>query len=108
MNTINSKKNIIWNMIGTTFNAFNSLFFMMIVTRVNGLKDSGIFTLAFSLACLFCIIGGYEGRVFQVTDVKGEYSDLEYIIHRIVTSTIMMLLVISYCIFMKYDTYKLG
>ena len=106
MDTINSKKNIIWNMIGTTFNAFNSLFFMMIVTRVNGLKDSGIFTLAFSLACLFCVIGGYEGRVFQVTDVKGEYSDLEYIIHRVITSAVMMLLVISYCIFMKYDTYK--
>ena len=48
----NTKKNVIWNMIGTTANAFNSLFFMIIVTRINGLKDSGIFTLAFSLACL--------------------------------------------------------
>lgn len=43
---------------------------MMVVTRINGLANSGVFTLAFSLACLLCLIGGYEGRVYQVTDVK--------------------------------------
>lgn len=101
-----SKKNVIWNMIGTTFNAFNSLFFMMIVTRINGLKSSGVFTLAFSLACLLCLIGGYEGRVYQVTDVKNEYSDVEYIVHRIITCVIMMVIVIFYCFIMKYDIYK--
>lgn len=93
-------------MIGTTFNAFNSLFFMMIVTRINGLKSSGVFTLAFSLACLLCLIGGYEGRVYQVTDVKNEYSDVEYIVHRIITCVIMMVIVIFYCFIMKYDAYK--
>ena len=81
MDTTISKKNVIWNMIGTTFNAFNSLFFMMVVTRINGLANSGVFTLAFSLACLLCLIGGYEGRDYQVTDVKNEYSDIEYIVH---------------------------
>lgn len=106
VNNIISKKNVIWNMLGTTFNAFNSLFFMMIVTRINGLEDSGIFTLAFSLACLFCLIGGYEGRVYQVTDIKNEYSNKEYIVHRIITCFIMMLFVVGYCFFMGYDTYK--
>ena len=101
-----SKKNVLWNMIGTTFNAFNSLFFMMIVTRINGLSNSGVFTLAFSLACLLCLIGGYEGRVYQVTDVKNEYSDIEYIVHRILTCLIMMVVVVFYCFIMKYDAYK--
>lgn len=101
-----SKKNVLWNMIGTTFNAFNSLFFMMIVTRINGLKSSGVFTLAFSLACLLCLIGGYEGRVYQVTDVKNEYSDIEYIVHRAITCVIMMVVVIFYGFIMKYDAYK--
>lgn len=101
-----SKKNVLWNMIGTTFNAFNSLFFMMIVTRINGLKSSGVFTLAFSLACLLCLIGGYEGRVYQVTDVKNEYSDIEYIIHRAITCVIMIVVVIFYGFIMKYDAYK--
>ena len=30
------KKNFIWNTLGTGLNAFNSLFFMIIATRVNG------------------------------------------------------------------------
>lgn len=104
----NTKKNVIWNMIGTTANAFNSLFFMIIVTRINGLKDSGIFTLAFSLACLFCFIGNYEGRVFQVTDVKQDFSNKEYIVHRISSCILMMVTVLVYCLIMKYDAYKMS
>lgn len=104
----NTKKNVIWNMIGTTANAFNSLFFMIIVTRINGLKDSGIFTLAFSLACLFCFIGNYEGRVFQVTDVKQDFSNKEYIVHRISSCLLMMVTVLIYCLIMKYDAYKMS
>ena len=99
----NMKKNVIWNAIGTTCNAFNSLFFMMIVTRINGIEDSGIFTMAFSLACLFCLFGGYEGRVFQVTDMSGKTSDMEYILHRYLTSIIAVLITVGYCIFMSYD-----
>lgn len=104
----NTKKNVIWNMIGTTANAFNSLFFMIIVTRINGLKDSGVFTLAFSLACLFCFIGNYEGRVFQVTDVKQDFSNKEYIVHRISSCILMMVTVLIYCLIMKYDAYKMS
>lgn len=99
----NMKKNVLWNAIGTTCNAFNSLFFMMIVTRINGIEDSGIFTMAFSLACLFCLFGGYEGRVFQVTDMSGKTTDMEYILHRYLTSIIAVLITIGYCLFMSYD-----
>ena len=52
----NTRKNTIWNIIGTTINAFSSLFFMIIVTRVNGVFDAGIFTFAFSTATMFNII----------------------------------------------------
>ena len=102
----NMKKNVLWNAIGTTCNAFNSLFFMMIVTRINGIEDSGIFTMAFSLACLFCLFGGYEGRVFQVTDMSGKTTDMEYVIHRYLTSVIAVLITVGYCIFMSYDRQK--
>ncbi len=42
------RKNFIWNTLGTGFNAFNSLFFMIIATRVNGVSQAGIFSIAFS------------------------------------------------------------
>ena len=52
---VNLKKDFIWNMIGSTFSSFNSLFFLIIVTRINGSNEAGIFTFAFSTACYFIL-----------------------------------------------------
>ena len=81
MNKANIKKNIIWNIVGTTLNAFNSLFFLIIATRINGVNDAGIFTFAFSTATLFNIIGVYSGRVYQVTD-QTDATDKDFIISK--------------------------
>lgn len=99
-------KNFFWNLLGTTLNAFNSLFFMIIVTRFVGLNEAGVFTISFSLACLFCIIGNYSGRIFQVTDVKNELNDKEYIVNRFITCSIMMIIVIIYIGLNRFSNYK--
>ena len=101
----NFNKNFIWNIIGTTFNSFNSLFFMIIVTRINGTNDAGIFTLAYSTACILYIIGVYAGRIFQVTE-KEEINDKEYIVNRISTTIIMMMITIGFVLIKQYDIYK--
>ena len=62
MNNSLDKKNFIWNTIGSTFNSFTSLLFMIVLTRINGTNQSGIFAFCFSLACLLQIIGKYSGR----------------------------------------------
>lgn len=98
-------KNFLWNIIGTTFNAFNSLFFMIIVTRINGTTDAGIFTLAYSTACILYIVGVYAGRIFQVTE-KENITDKEYIINRVITCVIMLFISIAFVILKKYDFYK--
>lgn len=103
--TKNFNKNFIWNIIGTTFNSFNSLFFMIIVTRLNGTNDAGIFTLAFSTACILYIIGVYAGRIFQVTD-KDEINDKEYIANRIITTILMVIISIGFVLIKGYDIYK--
>lgn len=99
------RKNFIWNIIGTTFNSFNSLFFMIIVTRVNGTNDAGIFTLAYTTACILYIIGVYAGRIFQVTESE-KINDKEYIINRIGTFLLMIIISISFVFIKGYDTYK--
>lgn len=102
----NLRKNIIWNMIGTTFSAFNSLFFMIIVTRINGVDKAGIFTFAFSLACLFYIIGIYNGRTFQITDKDKNVNDSDYLYSKIYTCTIMIFICLLYCFIRGYDLIK--
>ena len=102
----NLKKNTIWNIIGTGINAFASLIFMIIVTRINDVNEAGIFTFAFSLATLFNVIGTYAGRIYQVTEKK-DISNNEFLVNRLITCLIMMIIAIGYVILKKYELNKI-
>lgn len=103
----NFKKNFIWNMFGMTFNSFNSLFYMIIITRINGTNDAGIFTLAFSIACLVFYIGTYAGRVYQVTDSSKIVSTSDYVVHRLIAFGILIITSFVYSLIMGYSNQKL-
>lgn len=105
-NRPNIKKDFIWNTIGTTIFSFNSLFFMIIVTRINGVDKAGLFTFAFSLASLFQVIANYSGRTFQVTNSDKNIKDSDFLYNRLTTSVFMIILVILYLGFKNYDFYK--
>ena len=100
------KKNVIWNIIGASANAFISLLLSIIVTRINGTFDAGIFIYCFATACLLYYIGNYSGRTFQVTDISKENSDTDYIYNRIFTCTIMLIVSILFSLIKRYDLYK--
>ena len=100
------KKNFIWNTLGTGLNAFNPLFFMIAVTRMNGVDNAGIFTIAFSTACIIYIIGVYAGRIYQVTEPDKTITDKEYIINRVITTISMLILVIIFSLIRGYDIFK--
>ena len=102
----NLKKNTIWNIIGTGINAFASLIYMIIVTRINDVNEAGIFTFAFSLATLFNVIGTYAGRIYQVTEKK-DISNNEFLVNRLITCLIMMIIAIGYVILKKYELNKI-
>lgn len=99
------RKNTIWNTIGITFNAFNSLFFLIIINRINGLEDGGVFSYAFSLACLLYVIGVYATRTYQVSDVNRVLNDGEYLLHKLITCALMMLVCFIF-IFIKNYTFE--
>ena len=43
-----NQKIFLWNAFGTSFNSFLSLFFLIIVTRINGIDESGLFSFYYS------------------------------------------------------------
>ncbi len=104
----NLKKDFIWNLIGTTLNSFTSLFYMMIVARINGLGDSGTFSYAFSFGCLMFTVACYAGRIYQVTDNSEKYTDMDYVIQRIVFSILTMFISWIYSIIVGLDAYTLA
>lgn len=102
-----TKNNILWNTIGSLVNAFTSLFFLISVTRINGVKIAGVFSFAFSLACFFQVIGTYCGRSYQVTENNKEVKDSDYINSRYITCALMMLVTILYVVFKSYTKFKI-
>ena len=103
----NLKKNFIWNSIGAALNATSSLFFLIVVTRINGVDQAGVFTFAFSTACLLYIVGTYSGRTYQVTETKKEITDSDYVYTRIITSSFMLVLAIIFSLIKGYSFNKL-
>lgn len=103
---IQFRKNFIWNILGTGFNAFNSLFFMIAVTRINGVENAGIYTIAYSTACILYMIGIYAGRIYQVTENNKEITNKDYIFNRIISCIIIFVISILFIVIKKYDIYK--
>ncbi len=99
-------KNFIWNTIGSTLASFSSVFLLIMITRMNGIEEAGVFTITFATASIFYIIAVYSGRNCQITDIKGEITNKEYIVSRIITCLIMAILVFFYVIIKDYDTHK--
>lgn len=103
----NLKNSFFWNTLGSGLNSINSLLLLIIVTRINGIYNAGIFTLSFATACMFYVIAIYSGRTYQVTETDKEISDNEYIINRLIASFIMLLISFLFAIFYNYNNYKI-
>lgn len=102
----NIRKNFLWNIIGSTLNAGTSLIFLIIVTRLNGVNDAGIFTFAFSTACLLQVIGIYCGRAYQVTESNQNITNNDYVYSRYFTCIIMILCSLIFTFTKGYTIYK--
>lgn len=100
------RKNFIWNIIGTGFISFNSLFFMIAVTRINGVENAGIYTLAYSTACILYMIGIYAGRIYQVTENNKSITNKDYILNRVISCVIIIFFCLGFVLIKKYDIYK--
>lgn len=98
------KKDYFWNTLGTSATNFISLLLMIVVTRINGIEATGVFTFCFAFACIFFMIGFYGGRIYQVSDVTGEFESKNYIFLKFLTSIAMMISAIIFVIINKYDT----
>lgn len=93
---------VIWNMIGSMLMAFQSVIFLMILTRTVDLLASGIFTIAYANANLFLNVGKYGMRNFQVSDVKSEFAFGDYLNSRWVTTFLMLVLSVIYTVYTTY------
>ena len=96
MMTKDKRNNFLWNTLGAGLNAFHSPLFLMVVSRVLGMRDAGYFSLAFTTGVLLSNVGLFGVRSYQITDVQNEHADGVYLNTRIVTSVMMTIAVLLY------------
>ena len=98
--------NFIWNMLGSGLTAFNSLFFMIVITRLNGLEDAGNFSITFATASIFYVFAVYSGRSCHTTDIEEKIKDKDYIVSRIITCFITIILIGIFVLLNNYEVHK--
>ncbi len=105
------KDDYIWNTAAGLLNAAEAVIMSMIVTRMTGLADAGMLTIAFAVGNLMMTIGKFGVRNYQVTDVESRFSFSTYLKTRIVTVTFMVITVAGYLVYanlcLGYDRKKI-
>lgn len=100
------KYKYIWFTMGTACFALATLVMTIVISRLLGETQAGMFSVGLSIAQWLVTIAYFEIRTFQVTDVRNEYSFKYYLTLRIVMCIITFLASIVYVVFNNYDIQK--
>lgn len=101
------KENTLWYTLGNLCSSATSVLLMIIVTRVLGVNEAGIFAISYSIAQLMLTIGWFGTRSFQVSDVREEFSFSDYLNLKIILSLVILAGGIIYSICLNNYGYKL-
>lgn len=101
------KKSAIWNIIESMEYSVQSAVLLLVITRLGGLYDAGVFTIAYTFTQMIATIGSYGMRSFQVSDIKGEYKFETYLCSRVISIAAMVLVCGVNVLFQDYDRTKI-
>lgn len=80
------RENVIWNTVGSIFYQGCMWLLTVLVVRLsNDYQNSGMLAFAMSVGNIYFVMGTYNMRTFQVSDIEGTYSTRNYIALRILT-----------------------
>lgn len=100
--------NIFYNSFGTIFYYGCQWLTTLLVVRLSGYEDAGVYSLAMSFTAAFAILALYNTRQYQVADVEGEYSDRTYIRSRFLSMAIAFLICLAWLCMNSYTPYQWG
>jgi len=96
---INEKvvKNTVWNSVGFIGYFACQWLVSIVVVRLSGdYTNAGNLALAMNISNILFVLGAYNNRYFQVSDIKGEYNDSEYLVSRILTCAAAVLICVVF------------
>ena len=100
--------NIFYNSFGTMFYYGCQWLTTILIVRLSGYQDAGNYSLAMTFTAAFAIFALFNTRQYQVSDVKGEYSDKTYITSRYIAMGAAFLICAIGLLFNAYTPYQWG
>ena len=101
----NQKQVYIWNMLGNLAAAGSSVLYMLLITRMTSTSTADIFSLVNGIAAVWGVIGLFQVRTFQGTDIKEKYSFSDYGMARMISITLMILTLVPYLLATNFQIY---
>ena len=105
---LNIKKNMLYNTIGSlTYQGCLWITTVLVVILSDGYSDSGILSFAMTIGNMFTAVGTYSMRTYQVSDIKGKYSQRNYVAFRLITLLIGLIVIGIYSVAVSPDSLTL-
>ena len=102
-------KDASWNSFGVlTFFACQWMVSVVVVWLSDNMYNPGYLGLAMTVTNIFMTISLYNIRFFQVSDIKNEYNDSEYVVTRLLTCAASLLLCIGFVFLNDYSALQRG
>ena len=100
---IDTKKAVTLNTVSVFIYFFAQWLLTIVLTRISGYKDSGLFTLAVSFTNIFCYLSNAGVRNVQISDTSRKTEKNVYFSTRFLTSALSILLFAITIAFVRYD-----
>ncbi len=91
------RSSYVWNAVNAVLSALQCPVALMFITRINGMNDAGVFSIAFAVANLLLYIGLYGLRRYQASDINEEFTFADYNGMRFITCGAMVVASLVYC-----------
>lgn len=78
------------NSVGSVVLMFGQWLISVLLVRMSGYEEAGVFSLAMTVSNMFTFFANYGLRNYQVADVKGSYTQNQYLLARFCTSAVAL------------------
>lgn len=85
------QQNMIFNTVGSLIYYVCQWLMSVVIVRISGYEDAGILSLAMTVTASPAIVGLFNIRSYQVSDIDGQYSNKTYIQSRMYTNLLSYL-----------------
>nr|WP_119877143.1 lipopolysaccharide biosynthesis protein [Streptococcus respiraculi] len=104
--TPSPQKIFLWNILGSLSTAAISVLLLLVVSRTLTDLEADIFSIAYAIGNLFVVIGLFQVRNFQSTDMQPKYTFNEYFVARLLSCLGMLVAAGIYIWIKGYEGYK--